>query len=684
MHDPDTRTSPLQPAPGPAVPTAANHAPVLAYRADIDGLRAIAVLSVVIFHAKLGLFPGGFVGVDIFFVISGFLIASIIVKEHERGDFSIARFYERRIRRIFPALLTVILASAAIGWFVLAPGDYMAFARSAMAAMAFYSNFFFNRQAGYFAPAAETQPLLHTWSLGVEEQFYLLAPLILLALLGPLRRWRAAIFWALFAASLGVSIFGVMREASWAFYLPHSRAFELMAGVALALGLLPALTSQRVAEAAAWTGLTLIAGSVLLFTAATPFPGVAALAPVLGTALIIHAGARHVTSAGRLLASAPAVFTGKISYSLYLWHWPLLALAEYEWGAALTLWHRLALVALAIGLSVLSYHFVEQPARRATPLLTRRAVFTFGVVSIVLCLGLSQTIIRTRGLPVRLAPEVAEFARATPTKLDTGGLCGFDARGKSETVRDCPIGETSLTKPRFILLGDSHAAALSVDFARAAKAHGVMGYNYGRGGCPPLLGLQNAGSAFRRCLAPGRRIEALLKDPNITDVILHGRWGLYAEGEASANEPNTRPRQFDASSKDANRAAFAKVLRGTVETIRAAGKRVTILGPVPELEINLPAAMIKAKMRGLSPDLSLARSKFDQRASAVMPVLQELAQIEGVRVLYPHELLCDGQSCKTEEGGKALYFDDDHLSPAGSALIRPLIESAIKPITPAN
>ncbi|HEY8581046.1 MAG TPA: acyltransferase, partial [Beijerinckiaceae bacterium] len=338
----------------PATAAAKPHAAV-AYRPDIDGLRAIAVLAVVIFHARLGVLPGGFVGVDVFFVISGYLIASIILKEEAEGRFSLARFYERRIRRIFPALFVVVAASAALGALVLTPIDYVAFGRSAVAALAFYSNIYFNRQAGYFAPDAETQPLLHTWSLGVEEQFYVVAPFVLLALQRRAGRWRGPIFAALFAASLGVSAWGVEREAQWAFYLPHARAFELMCGVALAMGLVPAVRDRNMREALAALGMALILGPILLFSAATPFPGFAALAPALGTALLIHTSTPDDrTQIGAVLARRPMVFVGKISYSFYLWHWPLLAFGEYHWGAALTAPGRAALLVGAAGLAALS------------------------------------------------------------------------------------------------------------------------------------------------------------------------------------------------------------------------------------------------------------------------------------------------------------------------------------------
>lgn len=650
----------------------------VAYRPDIDGLRALAVLSVIIFHAKLGLFPGGFVGVDVFFVISGYLIASIILKEEEKDSFSLARFYERRIRRIFPALFVVILFCAAVGALLLTPNDYLAFGRSAFAAMAFWSNFYFSRQGGYFAPAAETQPLLHTWSLGVEEQFYLLAPFVLLLLSRQLKRWRAPIFWALFAASLGVSAWGVHTEARWAFYLPHSRAFQLMCGVALAMGLIPRVTA-RANEALAALGVAMIAFSALFFSAATPFPGFAALLPAVGAALLVHSSTDvSQTIVARALSLRPLVSIGKISYSLYLWHWPLLAFAEYEYGNDLQAWHRALLLLAAVAISAASYRFVEQPARRAGPPLTRMVVFAGGAAAIVLTAAMSQIIVKGRGLPGRLDPEIAALAHETPTRVVHGGLCGFGVEAQKNRGRgDCFIGDRGAASARFALWGDSHAAALSPLIAKLAADAGAKGYNVGRGGCPPLFGLENEGSAFRRCLAGPREAERMLADPNVEDVVLVGRWGLYAEGAASLNEAGTQPRRFVIGDDGANRAAFARVLTATVEKIRAAGKRVVIIGPVPEFELNVPAAFIKAAMRGERGDIVMPRESFDIRQRGVTPVLAKLAQMDGVRVVYPHLQLCDDAVCRATAGGRALYVDDDHLSPRGALAIEQTLRTSL-------
>ena len=357
----------------------------LAYRADIDGLRAIAVLAVVLYHAKVAPFTGGYVGVDVFFVISGFLITSILVKDMNEGSFSFAGFYERRVRRIFPALFTVIFACIAAGWFILTPQDYKEFALSMIYMGGFVSNVFFKRRAGYFGPAAETQPLLHTWSLAVEEQFYVFAPIVLLLLYRFAWKSRGLVLSVLAGLSLVSAAYGVSHELPSAFFYLHSRAWELIAGMLLGLGVVPLVRAQQVAEAMSITGLAMIAWAVFEFTPGTPFPGLAALLPCLGAALIIYSGAVVPTFVSRLLSARPAVFIGKISYSLYLWHWPLLVFAVYEWGVDVGMRERIGLIVLAVVLSILTWAFIEQPARKKSGQRTQRLVLAAGLAAIAMC-----------------------------------------------------------------------------------------------------------------------------------------------------------------------------------------------------------------------------------------------------------------------------------------------------------
>ncbi len=636
----------------------------LRYRADIDGLRAVAVLLVLVFHANLGVVSGGFIGVDVFFVISGYLITSIIASEVGRGAFSWASFYERRIRRIMPALLTVIVASIAIGWFIMVPSDYREFARTVIAAAAFYSNFYFNGQAGYFAPAAEMQPMLHTWSLAVEEQFYLLAPAFILLLLAGLQRFKLAIFVAVFALSLGISVYGVREEWSSAFYLLPSRAFELMIGMALALGLIPAMTSRGLRQVAGLAGLAMILGAGLLYTSATPFPGLAALVPCLGVALLIHSGGQGDTLASRVLALRPAVFVGKVSYSLYLWHWPLLAFAAYEFEERLTAGHRIGLLVLAFVLSVASYYWIEQPARRGTILPTRRGAFAATAAAIACCAFVSVGIYTTRGAPMRLNAEAEAFARRVPLKYATLSHCLKDSPSGH-----CAVGASADVAPGFILWGDSHARMISQALAEVAASRSARGYISIAQGCAPILRVASTPAARSKCLEGADQFEALsARAPTAAHVIIAAYWIAYSgERVADAETPETKARLAD----------LAHGLRATVDNISASGRSVTLIGPVPGPTFDLTKEMTRALMRGHQREFSVTLEDFKRRHSGTLRLLSELDSLPRVRVLYPHLTLCDAERCRLVDNGMPLYVDDNHLSPQGAGLLSNLLREAL-------
>ena len=337
----------------------------LAYRPDIDGLRALAVLSVVFFHFEFLGFSGGFVGVDIFFVISGYLITSIIVGDLEVGRFSFARFYERRIRRIVPAFI-VMLAAATIASVALFPPKELAqFGISAAAAAGFCSNIFFAFQTNYFAGPDSMMPLLHTWSLGVEEQFYILWPLLLFACSRMGARLAVSVLVVgLATASLAYSGWGVnTKYASQLFYLLQSRAWELMFGAILALGLVPRIGNRWLRDGLALLGIAMIALAVSYFSSTTPFPGLWATIPCLGAMLVIHTGQQRDTVVYRLLSLPPFVFIGLISYSLYLWHWPVFAFAENYLGRPFSFGEAVLLMIVCIAIATASWRYVEQPFR---------------------------------------------------------------------------------------------------------------------------------------------------------------------------------------------------------------------------------------------------------------------------------------------------------------------------------
>ncbi|MEO1020870.1 MAG: acyltransferase, partial [Pseudomonadota bacterium] len=330
---------------------------ILNYRPDIDGLRALAVLAVVFYHAGFDIVGGGFVGVDVFFVISGYLITSIIMKDIQSADgFSIAKFYERRARRIFPALFAVIFASSIAAFFILTPLELDRFARSAIAATLFVSNIFFRYQTGYFAGDADEQPLLHTWSLAVEEQFYIFFPLFLMFVHRFLPRRISLLVLLVAIVSLAMALVGIRFSTAAAFYLAPPRAWELMLGALLALGAVPTLRWRLGRELVAIVGLAAIAWSVTRFDEATIFPGFAALLPTFGTAALIWAGMGPGTSlVNRLLSQKPLVFVGLISYSLYLWHWPLIVFHEFSVAHRPSPRELLVILAISFVLAIISW-----------------------------------------------------------------------------------------------------------------------------------------------------------------------------------------------------------------------------------------------------------------------------------------------------------------------------------------
>src|SRR5580704_1090978 len=340
--------------------------PTLTYRPDIDGLRAVAVLLVVAFHTGIGKFRGGFVGVDVFFVISGFLISSVILAEISAGHFSIAAFYERRIRRIFPALVVMMFVTSFLAAKYFLPSELTDYAKSLLAATFSVSNFYFWRQSGYFDAPAALKPLLHTWSLAVEEQFYIVFPLFLVLIrkLFPERLRTAVVLFAL--ASFVVSAYGAFYAPVSTFYMLHTRAWELLLGTIISLNILPDIKSPLWRNVATIVGLGLIVAAGVFYTSTTPFPGIAALAPCVGSALIISTGRSGSSVVGRALSLKPVVFIGLISYSLYLWHWPIIVfqgVGTFLVSGVSERVVKLAIIVASLIAGTISWKFVEIPFR---------------------------------------------------------------------------------------------------------------------------------------------------------------------------------------------------------------------------------------------------------------------------------------------------------------------------------
>lgn len=427
------------------------------YRSDIDGLRAIAVLAVVVFHAFPGWLPGGFVGVDIFFVISGYLISKHILEELSSSSFSIKTFYARRVRRIFPALILVLLVCLLFGWLILTPGEYEKLGRHVFAGALFLANILSWREAGYFDAAADTKPLLHLWSLGIEEQFYIVWPLML-ALAWRFRDTLAWVFPGVIMLSLAYSLFLVQRDAVADFYSPVTRFWELALGAALAHpGVRQTNLGPGLRHALSAAGLLLILLALVIIDSQVPFPGAWALLPTLGAALLIHAGAQGGVNR-QLLSLRPMVWVGLISYPLYLWHWPLLTFARIIESEAPSLALRAWLVLSSFLLAWLTYRFIERPVRARA-----------NSRGLIWALCLSMAFLGIAGFVVKSAhgyrERLAGMMNADPTTMVVGGDrgrllpgCGIPEAKKAHGLNYCM--RNSQQSPRYAMLGDSKAEAL--------------------------------------------------------------------------------------------------------------------------------------------------------------------------------------------------------------------------------
>lgn len=675
----------------PLSPTNSVHAsagwravPSVRYRADIDGLRALAVIPVVLFHFRFSAFSGGYVGVDVFFVISGYLISLLICTEIERKQFSIVSFYERRVRRIFPALFLVMIVTTVLAMLILMPRDLTLFGRSLLAATTFVSNMEFWGETGYFGIGPDREPLLHTWSLAVEEQFYVVFPPLLIATSRFLKGRYLAVIVPLLIVSLLLSVWGVRHYPSAAFFLLPPRFWELLLGALIAQPALQMPLRPGAANALCAIGLVMIACSIAAFSPDTPFPGIAAVLPCGGAALVVYSGVRRTADeAGRfvsaILSVAPIVFIGRISYSLYLWHWPLFVFARYQLGRDLNWPETIAAVAVAVGLSTISWRYVEQPFRGQRGALTRPRLFGVSAAVMMVSAGLGFIAVATAGLPARYGPSVRQLLIVAQEADNSSSRCG--ARN-STSNRLCRLGSATAGRPTFILWGDSHAAAISPAVDAAAAGYGEAGWLAWHSACPPLLGVRRMDAA-KDCDRYNNGVLDFIRRNDIRTVILHARWAIIAEGTRYKGEDGRAPIIADATadggSMASNKEIFARSLTKTVETLKAEGRRVVIVASVPEVGVRVPESLARARMNGLSEDIGPSRSDYENRQKFVLTLLQQLHANYGVEIVYPEQYLCREARCTVLKDGHPLYVDSHHLSLAGAASLEPLFVQVLAP-----
>jgi len=623
-----------------------------------------------LYHAGFSLFSGGYVGVDIFFVISGYLITGIVVRECGEGRFSLATFWERRARRIMPALTFILFVCLPFAWWFMPPVALTAFSKSLFASSLFSGNFYFWRlEGGYFADDSGQIPLLHLWSLAVEEQFYLLFPSCVY-LIFRFARWalRPAIIVALLASLVLCAVAGHIAPAANFFLIPM-RAWELLAGAALSLW-----PSRRDAFAArgrandlvALIGAALVVAPIFLLDDTSGFPWPWALPPVVGTVLLL-AFATPRTAVGWLLASKPFVAVGLISYSAYLWHQPVLAFARL---IALNTPGTLALIgllSLSLALAALSWRFVERPFRRRS-FLTQRSILASTTAAALMMATIGAIGWIGGGFPGRLPPSVAAFAEARQAGLGRLEACNDDPAKHPP----CQAGKSGPVT--VALFGDSHAEALLPALDTLMNAAGRRAVLLARPDCPPA---DNVGVMPNRDAGCVRfthtAMKTLINTPGIATVVLAARWPLALEGSYFDNgEGGVESGPRITTPSEAQRQQLANGYRETVGRLLAAGKRVILVYPVPEAGWSIPDYLVKQNRLGLpiaGPTTSYARYK--QRQAREVALLDSLGQHADLIRLYPDRALCGivrAGRCETVIGGTSLYIDDDHLSAEGARM----------------
>lgn len=657
----------------------------IAYRPEIDGLRAIALLPVILFHAGLPYFSGGFYGVDIFFVISGYLITKILLKDLEEGHFSLAAFYERRARRILPALLVMVAACLPFAWLWMPPNRLMEFFASVAATGLFASNLYFWQQTDYFAAAAEQLPLLHTWSLAVEEQYYLLFPIILYLC------WRggkgpiALMVALLLAASLTSNLWLISDTPEASFFLPHARLWELLAGSLCAY--VHFRKGHYANEFFALTGLGLILFALLDYGSLQLAPGLFAVVPVSGTALLLlYAPAQTVS--GRLLSLAPLRGIGLISYSAYLWHQPLFAFARIRTPLEPSQLQLTGLAVASLMLGYLSWRFVEQPFRGKNPWLPERnRLFIAAFIGLAGLVAIGGWGYWQQGVPGRftLPPGLQQsFMKVDDTKRKA---CFQKPNAHLRDDWTCRVGDAPDND--FFLFGDSHALSLLEGFERAARHAGKGGQFAGLGTCPPLLGIYRLGETREKynCHALNERVFEFVKKHNIPKLFLAARWSHFTEGGYSGkNFTYLGESADDERSQAHSRHSFERALARTINAYREIGTELTIIRQVPEQISDPKQSYLKIFSRKDVPaevaahviaQHSIPRAEHDALQAFFDQSVQPYAGQKGLQVISFDPVFCNDSHCPLGEPFASYYHDSNHLSVRGARSLTDQITSLL-------
>ena len=616
------------------------------YRADIDGLRAVAVLSVVAYHIMPWVVPGGYIGVDVFFVISGYLITNILWGQLKKNTFSFADFYAKRIRRLFPALFAMILACSVFEYFFGVPQEIYEFGISAISSVFYVSNHYFLSKDSYFAEGLENNPLLHTWSLSVEEQFYIIFPALLVLLFRKGKGRETVIIGVILGASLLFSEILLHVNSAASFYVVLSRLWQFLFGALLAFIPMKNAVSKSFSELIGWFGLAMLGYSFFYYSGLTPFPGINALIPTIATLFLLYAGQHEGLWITRVLSLSIARFFGKISYSLYLWHWPLIVFYKLEFSPNPSALERYILIVACVLLAYVSWRFVEQPFRHVSIEKKKSWIYASAGVSSLILVLISVYFIQTEGIRARYSDEQLSYIEYLSYDADPvfrTDRCFLTKEAGSATLFDKDeCINVSAEKPNVLIMGDSHAAQYHYALQLIFPNYSVSQIN--ASGCRPLINYE--GEA--RCTDLMRvAFEEYIKAYDFDAVILAGRWELK---DLSALEP-------------------------TIETVSPNTEKVIVLGPIIEYSQALPRLL--AQTNGSIAEIEDAqRYKEIERVDRRMERILDDTHVDYYSVLHA---MCPEKKCiiSTQEG-VPMQFDSSHLTREGAIeLVKLLVERGL-------
>lgn len=658
------------------------------YRHDIDGLRGVAILAVVLYHGGFPFFRGGFVGVDVFFVISGYFIAASLISSLRKPDFSLGDFYRRRAERIVPPLFVMAVCGVLAAYWLFPPQDFRQLGKTLMSVAVFCSNLFFHSQGGYFDAPLEGNPFLHTWFLSIQGQFYILFPLFLLLVRRRRKDGMALCIGLLLALSFGVSVLATRYAPQAAYFFLSSRGWELLAGALLAVWRRRAHAgegrrlSAGLSEALALLALAAIVVPIPLYSPQTPFPGLAAVPPCLGAVLLIWLPtvSDRLPAASRLLCLRPLLFAGTVSYSLYLWHWPVFVfMKDFMLRSRLPLRFALAGIAASLLIAWASWHFLERPIRGGGASGgagggRRKALLQPGLLLALFAVG--AAVYALDGLPGRLpagaAPyvgaldELRDAVKYAPCQINDPNREGLDRVRRGDL---CLLGDAEADGPLFFSWGDSHMDHFRPLLRKIAGELSIFGMHLPTPGRLPLLGVYreyyDTPSQKRYSMEIEAAAVELVRERRIPVVLLSGNWP-GAESDLRAVLPD--------GGIASGYAALAAAAEKTVVAFEEAGAEVWIVKSTPIFAISVPRRLIRDLRAGADPAaFFLPLAEHRRRAEGAEAVFRQLAERHpNVRFIDPADTLCaDGERCLASAEGGALYFDSNHLTEFGALFLEP-------------